>query len=118
MCRCIGLGNRHIELTMLLKALSVVFFVFGCVALYYAEVALFIVPGAPSERYFSAWRIGPAALSIILGLALFSASSCLWKRAGSKRTFLRLFGATLILAFLALKIFWVCFVLAAHMGWA
>lgn len=102
---------------MLLRVLGLLCFCLGCLCLYYAFGALFLVPGDPGERYFSTWRIVPGTISSLCALIAFGVTGLCLRRLGSKKSFFRLIVLCIACAVFLVIAFWIGLMLFVRVGW-
>lgn len=100
------------------KVLSIVAGIAGCACLYFAAVALLMIPGYPGESYLNWFRVVYGLVPAFLTLTLLTLAGWLWSRSGGpasvetyiQRAFLAAFGAVLL--------FFACLVVVGRLkGW-
>lgn len=101
---------------MLLRIFSCLLLGASCVVTYYVLGVLLLVPGAPGERYFTSWRMTPAAIGSIVALTTYVGSAWLWKKSGSNLALARLTIRVSAVAIALVALFWVLLVLAVSSG--
>ena|ERR1700678_2314074 len=98
------------------KVASIPLFVAGCILFYYGSGMLFLVPGDPGENYFKSLLSGRFLYGVVPFLAsigVFVAVGWLWSRPGDSAHLRTWIKRTLLGAFAAVALFWLCLVIIA-----